>query len=357
MLFVSFVVHMNILIVKLSALGDVVQTIPAFEALRSHYPAAHISWLVEEGAAELLEYYPGLDEAYVCHREFWLKKLRKPLFWPAVALDIIQFTRRLRSRYYDVIIDFQGLLKSAIWVGLARGARKIGFDGTREGSWRFLNERLPPYDPDRHALDRYLDVARYLGAEVEEVLVRDLWTPAEEHQFKNRINQVTRNGATPLVVCHPMSRWQTKLWPEAKFARLATEMVERLQATVVFTGSTEDRDEITAVLHQAGGSGIYNWAGTTNLRELAYLCKKAIVVISTDSGPMHLAAVLGTPVVALFGPTAPWRTGPYGNKHRVLSMARDCSPCFQRSCETVECMRAIEVDDVFRAVVEQLDEE
>jgi ADP-heptose:LPS heptosyltransferase len=154
-----------------------------------------------------------------------------------------------------------------------------------------------------------------------------------------------------------MSRWQTKLWPKAKFARLASEMVERLQATVVFTGSAEDRDEIAAVLNEAGGSRIYNWAGTTNLRELAYLCKRASVVISTDSGPMHLAAVLNTPVVALFGPTAPWRTGPHGNNHRVLRMELDCSPCFQRTCDTVECMTAIEVDDVFRAVVEQLEKE
>jgi lipopolysaccharide heptosyltransferase I len=341
----------------LSALGDVVQTIPAFEALRNHYPTAHISWLVEEGAADLLEYYPGLDEVYVCHRKSWLKRFKRPLLWPAVAFDIIRFSRQLRSRYYDVIIDFQGLLKSAIWVGLARGGRKIGFDGTREGSWRFLNERLPPYDPDRHALDRYLDVARYLGAEVSDVLVRDPWTPAEAHQFSNRLGRLTDKGESPLVVCHPMSRWQTKLWPRAKFARLAAEMVERLQATVVFAGSAENRDEIAAVLNEAGGSGIYNWAGTTNLRELAYLCKRASVVISTDSGPMHLAAVLGTPVVALFGPTAPWRTGPYGNNHRVLRMELDCSPCFQRNCDTVECMTAIEVDDVFRAVVEQLEKE
>ena len=348
---------MNILIVKLSALGDVVQTIPAFEALRNHYPTAHISWLVEEGAAELLEYYPGLDEVYVCHRKSWLKRLKKPLLWPAVALDIIRFSRQLRNRYYDVIIDFQGLLKSGIWVGLARGGRKIGFDGTREGSWRFLNERLPPYDPDRHALDRYLDVARYLGAEVGNILAHDPWTQAEEHQFKNRLSELTRNGESPLVLCHPMSRWQTKIWPQSNFARLAVEIVEKLHATVVFTGSAEDRDAIADVMRQVGHSGVHNWAGVTNLRELAYLCKRATVVISTDSGPMHLAAVLGTPVVAIFGPTAPWRTGPYGHVHRVLRTERDCSPCFQRSCETVDCMTAIEVDDVFRAVVEQLDEE
>jgi heptosyltransferase-1 len=348
---------MNILIVKLSALGDVVQTIPAFEALRSHYPTAHISWLVEEGTAELLKYYPGLDEVYICKRKSWLKKLRKPALWAGVSLDIIKFSQRLRSRYYDLIIDFQGLLKSAVWVGLARGSRKIGFDGTREGSWRFLNERLPPYDPDRHALDRYLDVARYLGAEAEEVLIHDPWTPAEEDQFKDRLSRVTRKGASPLVLCHPMSRWQTKLWPESNFARLAVEIVEKLHATVIFTGGAEDRDKIAAVIRQGGRGRLHNWAGTTNLRELAYLCKKATVVVSTDSGPMHLAAVLGTPVVALFGPTAPWRTGPYGKIHRVIRANSDCSPCFQKTCDKVDCMSAIEVDEVFRAVVEKLDEE
>ena len=348
---------MNILIVKLSALGDVVQTIPAFEALRNHYSSAHISWLVEEEAADLLQYYPGLDEIMVCRRRSWLKELRNPLLWPKVSLDILRFCGSLRQRYYDVIIDLQGLLKSAIWVGLARGRRKIGFDRTREGSWRFLNERLPPYDPDQHALERYLDVPRYLGADVDSIRVHDPWTSTEEHLLRTRLSQITPNSGPPLVACHPISRWQTKLWPEANFTRLAVELVTKLQATVVFTGSTQDRDTITRIIEETGVGGLYNWAGTTNLRELAYVYKNATVVVSTDSGPMHLAAVLGTPVVALFGPTAPWRTGPYGMAHKVLRVDRDCSPCFEKSCDTVECMTALKVEDVFQAVVEQLEKE
>jgi lipopolysaccharide heptosyltransferase I len=348
---------MNILFVKLSALGDVVQSIPAFEALRNHYFSAHITWLVEEEAAELLQYYPGLDEVMVCRRRSWLKALRNPLVWPKVALDILRFCGRLRQRYYDVIIDLQGLLKSAIWVGLARGRRKIGFDRTREASWRFLNERLPPYDPDRHALERYLDVIRYLGADVDSFRVHDLWTPTEERLLEERLREIRPNSGPPLVACHPISRWPTKLWPEANFTRLAAEMVTRLQATVVFTGSRRDRETIARIIEGAGVSGLYNWAGTTNLRELAYVCKSATVVVSTDSGPMHLAAVLGTPVVALFGPTAPWRTGPYGEASRVLRVDRDCSPCFEKSCDTVECMTALKVEDVFQAVVEQVNKE
>ena len=348
---------MNILFVKLSALGDVVQSIPAFEALRSHYSSAHITWLVEEEAADLLQYYPGLDEVIVCRRRSWLKELRNPLLWPKVSFDILRFCGSLRQRYYDVIIDLQGLLKSAIWVGLARGRRKIGFDRTREGSWRFLNERLPPYDPDQHALERYLDVTRYLGAEVDSVRVHDPWTHTEEHQLRRKLSQIRPNRGFPLVVCHPISRWPTKLWPEANFTRLADELITRLQATVVFTGSKQDRDTIARIIEGAGVGGLYNWAGTTNLRELAYVCKNATVVVSTDSGPMHLAAVLGTPVVALFGPTAPWRTGPYGATHRVLRVDRDCSPCFEKSCDTVECMTALKVEDVFQAVVEQVNKE
>lgn len=348
---------MNILIVKLSALGDVVQAIPTFEALRTHYPTAHISWLVEEGAAELLEHYPRLDEVLVCRRRSWLQRLRKPLWWPAVFLEIIKFCQLLRRRHYDMIIDLQGLLKSAIWVLLARGSRKIGFDQTREGSWRFLNERLPPYDPERHALERYLDVARYLGAEVEDVKVRNFWTPAEEVSFQKRVNKIAGNGSGPLVACHPISRWKTKRWPEANFASLAAAVVIRLRATVVFTGSSEDQSAISRIIRNAGAQRLFNWAGTTGLRELAYLYKKSAVVVSIDSGPMHLAAAVATPVVALFGPTAPWRTGPYGEIHRVLRADSDCSPCFQRNCDTSDCMAALKVEDVFKAVAEQLQKE
>jgi heptosyltransferase-1 len=348
---------MNILVVKLSALGDVVQSIPAFEALRNHYSSAHITWLVEEEAADLLTYYPGLDEILVCRRRSWLQELRNPLLWPKVSLDILRFCGSLRQRYYDLIIDLQGLLKSAIWVGLARGRRKIGFDRTREGSWRFLNERLPPFDPDQHALERYLDVIRYLGADVDSIRVQSPWTPTEEQQLQERLRQIRPNSGSPLVACHPISRWPTKLWPEANFTRLAVELRIRLQATVVFTGSRKDRDTIARIIEKTGAGGLHNWAGTTNLRELAYVYKNATVVVSTDSGPMHLAAVLETPVVALFGPTAPWRTGPYGKAHKVLRVDRDCSPCFEKSCDTVECMTSLQVEDVFQAVVEQLEKE
>jgi len=345
---------MNILIVKLSALGDVVQAIPTFEALRQQYPTDHISWLAEEENADLLLHYPRLDEVLVCQRRLWERQLRSPASWPTAIRNLFRFCSCLRQRRYDIIIDLQGLLKSAIWVALAKGTRKIGFDGTREGSWIVLNERLSAYDADRHALERYLDIARYLGARVNSVRIQDPWTTDEEHRFENRLNQVLRDGTVPLVACHPMGRWLTKLWPEGHFACLARELVKKLGVTIIFTGGSGDRDTVSRLIHLAGTNRLLNWAGTTNLRELAYLYKQAAVVVSTDSGPMHLAAALGTPVVALFGPTAPWRTGPYGDGHRVLRAGLDCSPCFQRTCDTMECMEKITVDKVFQAVTDQL---
>jgi lipopolysaccharide heptosyltransferase I len=342
--------------VKLSALGDVVQTIPAFEALRRHFAEAHIAWLVEEQNADLLVHYPGLDEVLVLPRRSWRQRLTTAGSWLTLMRQVVGFCRELRQRDFDIVIDFQGLLKSAVWVALARGNRKIGFDRTREASWLVLNERLPAYDPDRHALERYLDIVGYLGASVKGVSIQDPWTTAEEHRFERRLWPIIQNGGR-LVTCHPTARWSSKLWPEENFATLAKEMVEELEVEVVFTGSTGDRSMVSRIIRQAGDKGLHNWAGTTSLRELAYLFRQAETVVSTDSGPMHLAAALGTPVVALFGPTAPWRTGPYGEGHKVLRTGVECSPCFQKTCDSRECMVALPVNDVLQAVAEQLEKE
>jgi lipopolysaccharide heptosyltransferase I len=345
---------MNILIIKLSALGDVVQAVPVFEALRQRYPTARISWVVDEEVAELLQHYPGLDGVLVCRRRLWAKRLREPPAWPVLAMEVLGFCRQLRRRHYDVVIDLQGLLKSGLLLGVTRGGRKLGFDRTREGSWLFLNEKLQPYDPDRHAVERYLDVAGYLGAEVSSVRFQDPWTAEEQPSFASRLEQITAGSKGPLIVCHPIGRWPTKLWPADRFARLTRRLAEEVEATVVFTGSARDRGRIQAIVQQGANDRLLNRAGATSLRELAYLYKHAALLVAVDSGPMHLAAALGTPVVALFGPTAPWRTGPYGSGHAILWAGLDCSPCFKRECQSGECMAAISVDEVMRAVLDQL---
>lgn len=146
-----------------------------------------------------------------------------------------------------------------------------------------------------------------------------------------------------------MARWETKLWRPERFAQLVDRLVAERQAEVVFTGGDADRDAINDILRMINAKAI-NLAGRTTLKELAALYSRADLLISTDTGPMHLAVAMETPVVALFGPTAPWRTGPYGKHHQVLFSKDPCAPCFKRTCETNLCMTQITVEQVWKAV-------
>jgi 3-deoxy-D-manno-octulosonic-acid transferase/heptosyltransferase-1 len=267
---------------------------------------------------------------------------------------------QLRARRYDLVIDFQALMKSALWVFLAKGRRKVGFGrgmDHAEGSYLVLNERIPPVSMEVHALDRGLILLEGIGVpcgEIDYQFPRNLQAESETDGFLARAG-ISRQR--PLVVIHPMARWRTKLWLNDRFAALA----DALQANgidVVFSGGPGDAFTIDEIARQMK-SPCRRFDGCGGLRHLAALCRRADVVVSTDTGPMHLAAAVGTPVVALFGPTAPNRTGPYGAVHTVLRHAVSCSPCFKRRCEStvVEefgCMNGIEVSRVLDAIMTAL---
>jgi 3-deoxy-D-manno-octulosonic-acid transferase/heptosyltransferase-1 len=340
---------MNILFIKLSAIGDVVQTLPALEAIKRTYPDSDVTWAVEEAAADILDGHPLINRLLVSRRKSWTRMLRNPLTFFQGLGGIVRFFSELRSTRYDIAIDFQGLFKSGILIGLARAQRKIGFDHTRELSYLFLNERLPAYDIEKHALERYLDVARYLGAK-DPSPACTLPIEREISRIKQRIEGLKPAGR-PLVAINPVARWKTKLWSERKFAELADRLISERNAVIIFTGSHEDglvNARILAMMVQNAVS----WAGETTLKELAALASLCTVFITTDTGPMHLAAAAGTRVVALFGPTAPWRTGPFGPSHVTVRAGLICSPCFKRTCDdNVRCMEEITVDEVMRNIV------
>ncbi|MEW6388811.1 MAG: lipopolysaccharide heptosyltransferase II [Thermodesulfobacteriota bacterium] len=320
---------------KLSALGDVLQALPTLEALRAAYPQARITWLVETAYAPLLQGHPALDEV-----------------WPAPRLrlgqegagrdlaTVMRLIRRLRSQPFDLVIDLQGLLKSAIWVALAKSPRKLGYNGTREGSYLVLTERLAPYDPEAHAVWRYLNVAHYLGAPPTLPRFRLSWATDVD---TNKV--ITIDAARPQVVLHPGARWITKLWPTILWAQLADWLNLGKGCDVIITGSGTDRPLVAAIIEQMQGKAI-NLAGRTSLKELAALMRQAALAVTTDTGPMHLAAALGIPVVALFGPTAPWRTGPFGEGHAIVRLELECSPCFKRRCPEPRCLTALPVETV-----------
>ncbi len=334
---------MNILIVKLSAIGDVIHTLPSLSALRRLYPAAHITWVVEEAAADLILGHPHLDEVLVSRRKSWIKDIKAGKV-AATLQEVRSFVRRLRSRRYDLVIDFHGLLKSAVLVFLSGGKRKLGYDSWQEMSGLFLNEKIPE-DMSKHAVDRYLDFLRYLGADVGKAEFVLPLTNGTREQARRLLDEYHLAEKSYIAV-NPVAFWETKLWDNGKFAILADEIKENLKLDVIFTGNN-GRDAAD-ILSRMKGKGI-NLGGKTSLPVLAEIYKSARAVITTDSGPMHLAAAVGTPVVALFGPTDPARTGPYGEGHIVIRADLSCSPCLKKKCPTKECMEEITPEQVYFA--------
>jgi 3-deoxy-D-manno-octulosonic-acid transferase/heptosyltransferase-1 len=343
---------MNILIVKLSAIGDVIHTLPSLAALRRCYPQAHISWVVEEAAADLLLDHPMLDRVLVSRRKSWVRDLREGRDRTAVLHEIGGFLRTLRDRPYEIVIDFHGLLKSAILVYLSRGRRKLGYDSLQEGSGLILNEKIPE-DMGKHAVERYLDFPRHLGCDTSRPEFPIALQDAHFKRVRELLAAKTVDTTRGFVAVSPVAYWETKLWDETKFAAVCDRIVRELGLPVVFTGESPEGpiSRIRSLMQAPSASA----AGETSLRELAALYKKAAVLLTTDSGPMHLAAAVGTPVVALFGPTSPERTGPYGEGHVVIRKNMDCSPCFRKACDTLECMKAISVEDVFEAVRDRIE--
>ena len=247
----------RIFLVKLSSFGDVLHALPTLEALRAAYPLAHITWLVEAAYAPLLSGHPALNEV-------WLAPRLRPteLLSGSNPATLRRLIHQLRAHPFDLVVDVQGLLKSAVWVALARSPRKVGYDRTRELSYLALTERVQPFDPEAHAVRRYLNLAHYLGA------------PPALPRFRLGLGEtadisalIPGEAGRPLAVLHPGARWATKLWPSASWARLA-EWLHGQGFQVAVTGSAADQELAAGILAQSQAPGL-NLAGRTSLAELA----------------------------------------------------------------------------------------
>jgi heptosyltransferase-1 len=344
----------NILIVKLSSLGDVIQAMPAICALRRGYPSAHITWIVEEYAGEILLDHPSIDRVLILSRRNWLKNSLIPWRSKQTILEMSSFIKALRDRVYDLVIDLQGLFKSGIVVWMSNGKRRVGYDRTRELSYIFLNERHTPFDPDRHAIERYLNLVLAIGGK-EGSIEYGIKIGEENRKMVERILEdkgISRDE--PVVIISPFARWSTKLWDQKRFAKLADILIDRYKVKVILTGGVNEKDYVKGIVSSMR-FGAIDLSGKIGLKEMAFLCTRAKLMISTDTGSMHLASAMGLPVVALFGPTAPWRTGPYGNSHSIVRKAIECSPCFRKRCKNRKCMLSIEVEEVLEKVIPYLE--
>ncbi|GIW55102.1 MAG: ADP-heptose--LPS heptosyltransferase [Nitrospiraceae bacterium] len=336
--------YSRILIIKPSSLGDIVHALPALQALRRRYPQAHLAWLVKRQWAGLLTRVDGLDAIWPVDPGLsgWLSQVP-----------------RLRAERFDAVVDLQGLFRSAAMGWLAGCAVRVGFADGREGSPLFYTHRVSVGSEIRHAIDRYLAVAARLWASggpadpAPEPWVFGLRPQAADREAVRTL--LARHGVsgdgTPWVAVNVSARWRTKRWPADAFAAALDELQETT-ARVAIVGGPDEREEAAGVIRLMKTVPA-DLTGAIPLELLPALLEAAAVVVTGDSGPMHLAAAVGTPVVGLFGPSSPAYSGPRGERHRVLTSDVPCRPCFSVVCRNereLECLRRISPAMVTAAV-------
>jgi len=322
----------SLLIVKLSSLGDLFHALPAAHNLKEGLGAT-VDWVVQREYSGIVACFDDVRRVIPFDRRGRDRR-------PGV------FLKALRAERYDMVIDMQGLLKSALITRLARTSRRIGPSYHREGSRLFYHAVAGRRDKSRHAVEENLDPVRYLGL--------DCMPPV----FAVTFPPLHLPATGPRVAVVPSSRWVTKDWTPAGFAAAARTLHEERGATVYLMGGPADVARCADIERMMGG-GVVNLAGKTSLVEMGGYLAAMDLLVANDSGPVHMAASVNTPSLVLFGPTCPARTGPYGDAHRVVQSAPlDCRPCFMRDCAPKHhrCMSDITADHVSQVALEMLDQ-
>jgi lipopolysaccharide heptosyltransferase I len=322
----------RILLVKPSAVGDVIHAVPVLAKLRARYAAARIDWLLTPATADLVGRHPALSNVVCFHRDAYARAWNS---WTAAA-GLARMVADVRRTRYDLVLDLHGQFRSALLV-LASGAPvRVGFDrprraargwaGAREGAWLAYTHRIPIPRLDVHAVDRYLWLGPMLGLDDGPPDFR-FPIPAEAEARVDGLIERHGLGGRPLAVLVPGTLWQTKRWHVEGFADVARHLT-RTGRAVALAGSPGERDRCRAVAARCPGAR--DLSGRTTLSDLAALIRRAEVCVTNDSGSMHLAAALGRPVVAVFGPTDPIRVGPYGRPGDVVRADVPCAGCYLR---------------------------
>ncbi len=332
----------RILLIKPSSLGDIVHAMPTLAALRERFPQAEVTWLVKRQWAALVDVIQGVD--HVCAVEPGLAG------WLGRVPD-------LRAARFDLVVDLQGLFRSGAMAWLTGCGRRVGFANAREGSPYCYTRPVAVPGGAMHAVDRYLLVAEALGAARPAAPRFDFTDrPIDREALESLLAAAGLAGSSRWIAMNVSARWETKRWPPQQFAEAADRLAEAEGVPVVLIGGPAERPETQAVIALMRTKAV-DLTGQTPVGLLPGLLRRAAVLVTNDSGPMHIAAAVGTPVVALFGPTDPVKTGPYGSGHVVLSNPVDCRPCFRRDCSravTLECLTGVTAEQVVRAVQHQL---
>jgi lipopolysaccharide heptosyltransferase II len=337
---------LKILILKPSSLGDVIQALPVLRLLKRHFPESKIYWWIDANLRCLVENDPDLSGIFVFERKRWAS----PVHWN----EMFSCLRRMRAMRFDWVIDLQSLARSGLFAWLSNGGMTVGLDDPREGAPGFYDLAVPRPKLHAHAVDWYVETLRRLNVPVHWDFI---WLP-ERKDAAAAVQEKWKAGSAGWLLLQPGARWANKRWPTEFYA----ELVRRLAANhselrFAILGGAEDAP-VAESIARSEPKRCLNLAGQTSLSEMIEWVRLSAILVTNDTGPMHVAAALGRPVVALFGPTSPNRTGPYHQIDSVVQhTALSCVPCLKDICvhhPPMECLRSISPSAVCAEVQRRL---
>ncbi len=332
----------SFLIVRLSSLGDIIHTLPAFSALRKHYPGAKISWVVEENGKEILDLVPGLDRIVPVRLKRWKPGSRR--FWEELG----NLKKEIRDRD-QIAIDFQGLIKSGFLAFLSGARRRIGFHKTnlkeRQASL-FYTERLPEVSEKDHVIEKNLKLLSMVGIEEHDYEFPLSFSEELSAKVRKIMDDLGYEPEKRLVLLNVGAAWETKRWPAERWIALIERIGDGSLFSVLLWGSETER-ELAKQVNKATGVPV---VPSLTLQEVMTFIRGVSVLVSGDTFALQAACALDRPVVGMFGPTTPARNGPFREQDRVVFHEMECSHCYKRTCSRLECLEKITPDEVAEAV-------
>lgn len=333
----------RILIVNVNWIGDVIFSTPFIKAVRSFYPDSYIACLLHPRCLEILEGNPNISEIIIYDEEGVHKSL----------LGKFKLINYLKKKRFDTAFILHRSFTKALIAKLAGIRTRVGYPTKNRGI--FLTKQVEIPDEETHKVEYFLNLARAVGINIKDIAYEFFITDADRQAVKKFLREKNISDNDILIVLCPGGNWDPKRWPRENFAKLGDMLIEKIGAKIIISGAKKDAmlaEEISNAMKNKPAVS----CGKTTLKELGALLERANLVIANDTGPMHIAVAMKTNVIALFGPTSPALTGPYGQgSYRIISNYNECEiPCYDVSCTDNRCMAVITVEDVFKEAEDML---
>jgi lipopolysaccharide heptosyltransferase I len=344
------------LILRLSAVGDVIRTLPAVKTLKESSPSSTITWIVEEPSRSFLESQPEIDEVILFPRKRWTQGMKSLTEIRGTIGEMWGFIKGLRKRKFDAVLDFHGILKSGVLSFLSGSPKRIGYDrrSTKEGNFLFSNVKVKLPKEKITRFERNLALLKGVELETKE-LKYGLHIPPEDREYVASFFKASSAPMRrPLIAIHPGTSTKAffKRWMPDQYARLADQLSQELNATVLFTWGVGELEWVEGIRKEMKKPSLLG-PKTESLTQLGEVYRHCDLYIGGDTGPMHVASLMGIPAVVIYGPTDPTENEPIGNHIKVRKEV-GCNPCHEYSCKELFCIKAISADEVFKATKEIL---